>query len=84
MIPTVRVAAGLRHLWPNSAIANGTMYVNFFTCFKVKYKKSQFSKVYKWNVNNWYKDIGFNLEVCVIVFLDAWTRAAFLKLYGEN
>ena len=41
-------------------------------------QKAQFSKVYKWNVNNRYKDIGFNLEVCeVIVVLEAWTRAAF-------
>ena len=23
------VAAGSRHLWPNSAIANGTTYVNY-------------------------------------------------------
>ena len=78
------VGAGSTHLWPTSVMASGTMYVNRYTCFKVKYKKSQFSKVYKWNVNKWYKDIGFNLKVCVTVFLEAWTRAAFLKLYRAN
>ena len=46
----------------------------------MKYKKIIFSKVYKWNVNNWYLDIDFNLEVCgVIVFLEVWTRADFMK-----
>ena len=80
------VAAGSRHLWPNSAIANGTTYVNYVSSAStVKYKKSYFSKVYKWNVNNWYLDIDFNLEVCgVIVFLEVWTRADFLKLYRVN
>ena len=74
------VAAGSTHLWPTSVMASGTMYVNCYTWFKVKYKKSQFSKVYKWNVNKWYKDIGFNLEVYeVIVVLEAWTRAGFFK-----
>ena len=56
-----------------------------FTCFKVKYKKSYFSKVYKWNISNWYLDIDFNLEVCgEIVFLEVWTKADFLKLYRVN
>ena len=51
-----------------------------FTYFKVKYKKSYFSKIYKWNVHNWYLDTDFHLEVCgVIVFLDVWTRADFVK-----
>ena len=55
-----------------------------FTCFKVKYK-TYFSKVYKWNINNLYLDIDFNLEVCgVIVFLEVWTRGDFLKLYRVN
>ena len=31
------------------------------------------------NLNIWYLDINFNLEVCVIVFLEAWTRADFFK-----
>ena len=50
-----------------------------FTSFKVKYKKSYFSKVYKWNVYNRYLlDIDFNLEICgVIVFLEVWTKADF-------
>ena len=53
-----------------------------FTWFKVKYKKSYISKVYKWNISNWYLDIDFNLEVCgEIVFLEVWTKADFLKLY---
>ena len=80
------VAAGSRNLWPNSAIAKCTTYVNYVSfAATVKYKKSYFSKVYKWNVNNWYLDIDFNLEVCgVIVFLEVWTRADFLKLYRVN
>ena len=50
-----------------------------FKSFKVKYKKSYFSKVYKWNVYNRYLlDIDFNLEICgVIVFLEVWTKADF-------
>ena len=36
--------------------------------------------MYKWNVNNWYLNIDFNLEVyCVVVFLEVWTRADFFK-----
>ena len=36
--------------------------------------------VYKWKVNNWYLDIDFYLEVCcVIVFLEDWTSADFIK-----
>ena len=36
--------------------------------------------VYKWNVNNWYLDIDFYLEVWgVIVFLEDWTSADFIK-----
>ena len=56
-----------------------------FTCFKVKYKKSYFSKVYKRNVNIIGLDIDFNLEVWgVIVLWEVWTRADFLKLYQVN
>ena len=65
----VFLSAGSRRLWPNSGIAIGTTYVNYY-----------FSKVYKWNVTNWYLDIDFNLEVCgVIVLLEVWTRADFFK-----
>ena len=35
--------------------------------------------VYKLNIDNWYLDIDFNLEVCVIVFLQASTRVGFFK-----
>ena len=75
------VDAGLRYLWPNSAIAKGSMYVNYV------------SRASNWSLqrftnetldNIWYLDIDFNLEVCVIVFLEAWTRADFLKLYRVN
>ena len=66
------VAAGLRLLLPNSAIANGTMYVNYVSSASKWSTKNHslqsFAKVYKWNVNNWYLDIDFNLEVGVIVF----------------
>ena len=80
------VAAGSRNLWPNSAIAKCTTYVNYVSsAATVKYKKSYFSKVYKWNVNNWYLDTDFHLRVCgVIVFLEVWTRADSLKLYRVN
>ena len=74
------VAAGSRHLWPYSAIANGTTCVNRVSpASKWGIKKSYFSKVYKWNVYNRYLlDIDFNLEICgVIVFLEVWTKADF-------
>ena len=34
--------------------------------------------------NNWYLDIDFNLEECVIVFLEAWIRADFSKAVPSN
>ena len=34
------VAAGLRHLWSNSAIANGAMYVNYVSPASSEVKKS--------------------------------------------
>ena len=38
--------------------------------------------VYKSKVNNWYLDIDFYLEVCgVIVFVEDWTSADFIKAY---
>ena len=36
-------------------------WISCFTCFKVKYKKSYFLQVYKWNINNWYLDIRMTL-----------------------
>ena len=46
----------------------------------MKYKKSYFSKVYKWNINNWYLNIDFNLEVYgIVVLLEVWARADFFK-----
>ena len=52
----------------------------------MKYKKSYFSKVYKQNVNNWYLDIDFYLEVCgLIVFLELFEQELILlKLYRVN
>ena len=55
------VAAGSRHLWPNSVIANSTTYVNYVSPASKWSTKIIFSKVYKWNINNWYLDIDFNL-----------------------
>ena len=32
-----------------------------FHLLQSEVQKSYFSKVYKWNINNWYLDIDFNL-----------------------
>ena len=46
----------------------------------MKYKKSYFSKVYQWNIDNWYLNIDFNLEVYgIVVFLEVWAGADFFK-----
>ena len=79
------VAAGLRHLWPNLTIANGTMQVNYVSsASKWSTKKSWLAKVYKWNVNYLYLDIDFNLDVCVIVFKKLEQQLIFFKLYRVN
>ena len=65
------VAAGSRRLWPNSVIVNSTMYVNYVSLASKWSIKIIFSKVYQWNINNWYLDIDFNLppQHCVGQFL---------------
>ena len=89
------LAAGLRHLWPNSAIANGTTYVNYLSpVSKWNTKNHSFQwSTNETSVNNWYLDhlntncqydIDFNLEVCVIVSLEAWTTADFFKGVPNN
>ena len=57
-----------------------------FTHSKVKYKKSYFFKVYKWNVNIfiWYLDIDFKRD-CDMLFahvrrLDFWSGEPFFKI----
>ena len=48
------VAAVSRPLWPNSAIANGTTYMNYVSPAPKWRIKNHIFKVYKWSVNIFY------------------------------
>ena len=49
-----------------------------------KWSTKNYIYFFQWNVN-WYLDDDFNLEVCgIIVFLEVWTGADFLKLWQVN
>ena len=79
------VAAGSGILLPYSAIANGTTYMNYVLPAS---KWSIKNHIFQRSTNETLiigLDIDFNLEVWgVIVFLEVWTRADFLKLYQVN